>query len=62
MVGWLYEIEKRFEGRSEKMGFYLKPVDVLELYGKENRKPYFVDKTKMLNEFLFWSRVETIFA
>ena len=34
------------------MGFYLNPTDILDLYKKETRKPYFVDKTKMLNELI----------
>ncbi len=35
------------------MGYYLNPEDVLELYKGETMKPYFVDKTKMLEEMIF---------
>ncbi|MCD8067542.1 MAG: ATP-binding protein [Lachnospiraceae bacterium] len=34
------------------MGYYLNPEDVLELYKGEMEKPYFVDKTKMLEEMI----------
>ncbi|MCD7818508.1 MAG: ATP-binding protein [Lachnospiraceae bacterium] len=34
------------------MGYYLNPEDVLELYKDETEKPYFVDKTEMLNDLI----------
>ncbi|MCD8329770.1 MAG: AAA family ATPase, partial [Lachnospiraceae bacterium] len=34
------------------MGYYLNPEDVLELYRGETEKPYFVDKTAMLEELI----------
>ncbi len=34
------------------MGYYLNPEDVLELYESEVEKPYFVDKTEMLEEMI----------
>ncbi|MCD8014440.1 MAG: ATP-binding protein [Lachnospiraceae bacterium] len=34
------------------MGYYLNPEDVLELYKGETEKPYFVDKTAMLEELI----------
>lgn len=33
-----------------KMGYYLNPKDVLDLYRKESEKPYFVDKTALLDK------------
>ncbi|MCD8023606.1 MAG: ATP-binding protein [Lachnospiraceae bacterium] len=34
------------------MGYYLNPEDILELYKGEIEKPYFVDKTEMLEELI----------
>ncbi|MCD8348584.1 MAG: ATP-binding protein [Lachnospiraceae bacterium] len=34
------------------MGYYLNPEDVLDMYRRETVKPYFVDKTQMLNELI----------
>ncbi|MCC8103764.1 MAG: ATP-binding protein [Clostridiales bacterium] len=34
------------------MGYYLNPEDILELYKAETEKPYFVDKTEMLEELM----------
>ncbi len=35
------------------MGYYLNPVDALELYSGESEKPFFIDKTEMLSELIF---------
>ncbi|MCC8082210.1 MAG: ATP-binding protein [Lachnospiraceae bacterium] len=32
------------------MGYYLNPTDVLDLYRKESEKPYFIDKTELLDK------------
>ncbi|MCD8104956.1 MAG: ATP-binding protein [Lachnospiraceae bacterium] len=32
------------------MGYYLNSEDIADLYGRETRKPYFVDKTEFLSE------------
>ncbi|MCD7814407.1 MAG: ATP-binding protein [Lachnospiraceae bacterium] len=34
------------------MGYYLNPEDVIDIYRRETVKPYFVDKTEMLNELI----------
>ncbi|MCD7746373.1 MAG: ATP-binding protein [Lachnospiraceae bacterium] len=34
------------------MGYYLNPEDVIDIYRREIVKPYFVDKTEMLNELI----------
>ncbi|MCD7814818.1 MAG: ATP-binding protein [Lachnospiraceae bacterium] len=34
------------------MGYYLNPEDILDLYRRETVKPYFVDKTEMINELI----------
>ncbi|MCD8348377.1 MAG: ATP-binding protein [Lachnospiraceae bacterium] len=34
------------------MGYYLNPEDVIDIYRRETAKPYFVDKTEMLNELI----------
>ncbi|MCD8105314.1 MAG: ATP-binding protein [Lachnospiraceae bacterium] len=34
------------------MGYYLNPEDVIDIYERETVKPYFVDKTKMLEELI----------
>lgn len=34
------------------MGYYLNPGDILELYKGETEKPYFVDKTEMIEELI----------
>ena len=34
------------------MGYYLNPGDIVEIYGGEASKPYFVDKTGMLDELI----------
>ncbi len=34
------------------MGYYLNPEDVIDIYKREVRKPYFVDKTKMIDELI----------
>ncbi|MCD8398462.1 MAG: ATP-binding protein [Lachnospiraceae bacterium] len=34
------------------MGYYLNPEDVIDIYRRETVKPYFVDKTEMVNELI----------
>lgn len=34
------------------MGYYLNPEDIIDIYRRETVKPYFVDKTEMLNELI----------
>ncbi|MCD7814163.1 MAG: ATP-binding protein [Lachnospiraceae bacterium] len=34
------------------MGYYLNPVDIIDIYKRETVKPYFVDKTEMLKELI----------
>ncbi|MCD8075377.1 MAG: ATP-binding protein [Lachnospiraceae bacterium] len=34
------------------MGYYLNPEDILDIYRRETVKPYFVDKTEMINELI----------
>lgn len=34
------------------MGFYLNSIDAYSLYKNEVRKPYFVDKTKLIEELI----------
>ncbi len=34
------------------MGYYLNPEDVIDIYRREVRKPYFIDKTKMIGELI----------
>ncbi|MCD8119940.1 MAG: ATP-binding protein [Lachnospiraceae bacterium] len=35
------------------MGYYLNSEDILELYEGETKKPYFIDKTEMLNDMIY---------
>ena len=34
------------------MGYYLNPEDVIDIYRRESAKPYFVDKTEMLEQLI----------